>query len=111
MNSRKSLAVGTVAAIGASVCCAGPLLLVMAGISGTWISKLTAFEPYRPIFLLLTLACLGFAFHRLYFDQQNCDSESGCDPKRARRSRILFWVVAIPLLMLLAFPWYAPYLF
>jgi hypothetical protein len=54
------------AAFGASICCVGPLVLLALGISGAWISSLTALEPYRPIFMGLTLLFLGFAFYRLY---------------------------------------------
>ena len=37
------------AAVGASVCCIGPLVLLALGIGGTWISYLTAFESYQPL--------------------------------------------------------------
>lgn len=58
MEQRKSnLAMigGFFAAIGASICCVGPLVLLLLGISGSWISNLAVFEPYRPIFVLLVL--------------------------------------------------------
>lgn len=42
-----SLVTGGVAAIFASACCVGPLVLVSAGIGGAWISYVTLFEPYR----------------------------------------------------------------
>ncbi len=32
---------GVFAAVGASVCCLGPLLLLLLGISGSWIGNLT----------------------------------------------------------------------
>lgn len=37
-----ALVVGALAAIGASVCCAGPLVLLMLGIGGAWVVSLTA---------------------------------------------------------------------
>ena len=46
-----ALFVGGVAAVLASTCCLGPLLLVALGLSGAWIGNLTRLEPYRPFFI------------------------------------------------------------
>ena len=53
-----SLIASVLAAIGASVCCVGPLVLLAMGIGGTWVGSLTAMEPYRPVFIGLTLLFL-----------------------------------------------------
>ena len=56
-----SLALGGLAAILASTCCLGPLVLVLLGVSGAWIGNLTRLELYRPFFLgaaLIALFCL-----------------------------------------------------
>ena len=50
-NGRGALAAGGLAAILASTCCLGPLVLITLGFSGAWIGNLTALEPYRPIFI------------------------------------------------------------
>ncbi|MBE0974886.1 mercuric transport protein, partial [Escherichia coli] len=50
-NGRGALFAGGLAAILASTCCLGPLILVALGFSGAWIGNLTALEPYRPIFI------------------------------------------------------------
>ena len=42
-----SLTLGGRAAILASACCLGPLLLVLFGVMGAWIGNLTRLEPYR----------------------------------------------------------------
>ena len=42
LNAKGSLAAGIIAAIGASVCCVGPLLLLALGIGGAWIGNLAA---------------------------------------------------------------------
>ncbi|MGH8614610.1 MAG: mercuric transporter MerT family protein, partial [Gammaproteobacteria bacterium] len=39
---------GILAAIAASSCCVLPLVLFTLGISGAWISNLTALAPYQP---------------------------------------------------------------
>src|SRR5881398_1114070 len=58
LNAKGSLVAGVLAAIGASVCCVVPLVLLALGIGGAWVGNLTAFEPYRPLFIGLTLLFL-----------------------------------------------------
>jgi mercuric ion transport protein len=109
LNAKGSLAAGILAAIGASVCCVAPLVLLALGISGAWIGNLTAFEPYRPLFIVLTLLFLGLAFRKLYMVPQVCALGMPCaDPKTTKRQRVLFWLVTVLLLGLLAVPWFAP---
>ena len=109
LNAKGSLVAGALAAIGASVCCVGPLVLVALGIGGAWIGNLTLFEPYRPLFIGLTLLFLGLAFRRLYLVPQACAPGASCaDPQSTKRQRMTFWTVAVLLLGLLAVPWFAP---
>lgn len=108
-SSNRSLVASTLSAIGASLCCVGPLVLLTLGIGGTWISYLTALEPYRPIFIGVTLVFLGLAFRRLYLIPQACEPGTPCaDPANLKRQRFLFWFVTVILIALVAFPWYAP---
>ncbi len=51
---------GGLAAITASTCCLGPLVLVALGFSGAWIGNLTVLEPYRPLFIGAALVALFF---------------------------------------------------
>lgn len=100
---------GAFAAIGASVCCVGPLLLLALGIGGTWIGSLTAMEPYRPFFIGLTLLFLGLAFRKLYRVAPACTPGTPCaEPRTIKRQRQTFWIVAVLLLGLLAVPLLAP---
>lgn len=103
------LIAGILSAIGASKCCVGPLVLLAVGVSGAWIGSLTALEPYRPIFIGLTLLFLGFAFHRLYLVRPACSPGSACaNPRTRKRQRLGFWIVALLMLGLIAVPWFAP---
>ena len=103
------LVAGILAAIGASACCVGPLVLLALGISGAWISSLTALEPYRPIFIGLTLLFLAFAFYRLYLAPRVCTPGSACAaPRTLKRRRLAFWVVTVLALGLIVVPWVAP---
>lgn len=80
-TGKGSLIAGVLTAIGASVCCVGPLVLLVLGISGTWVGSLTAMEPYRPIFIGLALLFLGLAFRKLYLVPQVCALDRNCtDP-------------------------------
>lgn len=105
-----SLAAGVLAAIGASVCCVGPLLLLTLGIGGAWVANLTALEPLRPWLIAATLAFLGLAFRRLYLKPQVCEPGAVCaKPTVRKRQRLIFWVVSVALLALLSVPWLAPF--
>ncbi len=102
-----SMIAAIAAAIGASLCCIGPLVLLALGIGGAWISYLTALEPYRPIFIGITLLFLAMAFRKLYLVPQACAPGGACAvPATRRNQRIIFWVVAVLLLALLTFPYY-----
>ena len=109
LTARRSLTAAILAAIGASVCCVGPLLLLALGIGGAWIGNLTALEPYRPVFIGLTVLLFGLAFRRLYLQPRACAAGAACDDASSvRRQRIVFWLVSVLMLGLLAVPWVAP---
>ena len=110
-NTNKSLVSSTIAAalatIGASLCCVGPLVLLALGIGGTWISYLTALEPYSPIFSAVTLVFLFMAFRKLYLIPRQCAPGDSCAlPNTLRNQRIIFWLVTIVLVALITFPYY-----
>ncbi len=112
ISGKGSLIAGALAAIGASLCCVGPLLLLALGIGGAWVANLTALEPLRPIFIGLTLLFLGLALRTLYLVPQACAVGAPCaDPRMIKRQRLVFWLVAVLLLGLLAVPWFAPWFY
>jgi len=84
-------------------------VLLMLGVSGSWIGSLTAMEPFRPYLIGVTLLFLGLAFRKIYVVPQSCIPGSPCaNPAVLRRQRITFWIVATLLIGLLAVPWFAP---
>ncbi len=108
VTQSRALLASALAAIGASVCCVGPLVLLLLGIGGAWVSKLTKMEPYRPIFIGVMLLFLGLAFRNLYWIPQVCSPGTPCaDPRLRKRQRIIFWIVTVFLLALVAVPWLA----
>lgn len=109
MNTKGSLVAGTLAAIGASACCVGPLVLLTLGIGGTWGARLTVLEPYSSIFTVLALVFLGIACRNLYFKPRVCQPTEICANERViKRQRWLFWLITLPSLTVVAFPWFAP---
>lgn len=109
VGGSKTLAAGGLAAIIASTCCLGPLLLVALGFSGAWIGNLTRLEPYRPIFIGVALLAMFFAYRRIFRPVQACQPGEVCAVPRTRRIyKTLFWMVAGLVLVALAFPYVLP---
>ena len=113
LSGRGSMLAAILAAIGASVCCVAPLVLLALGIGGAWVVNLTALEPYRPIFVGVTVLFIGLAFRNLYLAPQVLGGAcTACaDPLTLQRQRTVFWVVSVLVLGLLAVPWVAPLLY
>ena len=98
------------AAIGASVCCVLPLLLLSLGITGAWISSLASMSPIRPFFIILTLVFIGLGFRKLYLIPDDCDEGQLCSTSEVKqKQRIIFWIGSVFILLLLLFPWLAPF--
>ncbi len=99
-----SIVTATLAAIGASLCCLGPVVLLSLGVGGSWMSSLNALEPYRPIFIGITVIFLFLAFRKLYLLPAKCDT---CTNDSAlKKQRIIFWIVALIVVALVTFPYY-----
>lgn len=105
---RTSLVAGALAALGATACCLGPLLLVTLGIGGVWLSALSALEPFRPIFIGVAALFFGVAFHRLYIVPRRCAPGDMCAVSATLvRQKIAFWILLIIAAAMLLFPLYA----
>ncbi len=108
-NGRGALGVGGLAAVLASICCLGPLVLVAIGISGAWIGNLTVLEPYRPIFIGAALVALFFAYRRIFRPAQACNPGEVCAvPQVKTAQKIIFVIVAALTGLALAFPYILP---
>jgi len=91
------------AAVAASACCVLPLLLAVVGVGGAWVGSLTALEPYRPVFVALSVAALGFAVYREYRTSPGpeCDCEVTV---RDQTRRILLGFAVLAVLGLIVSP-------
>ena len=105
----RSLVLGGLAAILASACCLGPLVLVLLGVSGAWIGNLTRLEPDRPFFLGAALIALFFAWWRIFRPARACTPGEVCAMPHVRSIyKVIFWCVATLIVIAFAFPYAAP---
>lgn len=108
-NGRGLLAAGGLAAILASTCCLGPLVLVALGFSGAWIGNLAVLEPYRSIFIGLALVALLFAGRRIFRPAHACKPGEVCAVPQVRAAyKLIFWIVAVLVVVALAYPYVLP---
>jgi len=109
---RIALLLSGMSAVLACACCLGPLILVMLGVSGAWISHLAALEPYRPVFVAVSLLALATAAYRLWNRPHCCGTDPICTMPPVRRGyRLLFIAVATLTLLMLALPLTAPWFY
>ena len=106
-----TLAGSVIGGILASVCCIGPLVFALLGISGAALAQ--RFEPLRPYFLVATYALLAGAFYSTYRPaQKERGPGEACEMSRANRvGKVVLWIASAVVLLTTAFPWYSVYLF
>jgi mercuric ion transport protein len=102
---------GILAALAAASCCVLPFALFTLGISGAWISNLTALEPYQPIFAAVTFVFLGYGFHLVYRKPKvACAEDAYCArPSSGRIAKIGLWTATALVIIALGFPRLAPF--
>ncbi|MCR6496511.1 mercuric ion transporter MerT [Thermomonas sp. S9] len=106
---RTALLAGGLAAILASTCCLGPLVLITLGVSGAWIGNLAVLEPYRPLFIGIALLAMLFAYRRIFRPVQACAPGAACAVPQVRSTyRRIFWIVAALVVIALGFPYVMP---
>ena len=109
--SKLPLIGGVASAIGASLCCAGPLVLIMLGVSGSWISGFAIFDPLKPYFILITIILFTWVGWGLYKPQLSCQEGDACSiPKVQVNRRRLFWVTLFIATTLVTSAWWIPLL-
>ncbi len=109
-NPKRGLTGTILAAVAASVCCIGPLVLLALGVGGAWVGSLTALEPFRPYFMGITFIFLGYAFYRIYRKPgaEECEPGSYCaNPKSDKINKISLWSVTLLILILFSVPYIA----
>ena len=103
-------ATGILGALAASTCCILPLVLFSLGISGAWIGTLTSLSPYQPIFITLTVLCLGYGYWLVYRNSKNaCDESTACArPLPNRFVKFMLWFATALVALAVAWPVIVP---
>jgi mercuric ion transport protein len=109
-KSRMAATGSLLAALLASSCCIGPLLLVSLGVSGAWIGNLTALEPYQSFFVLVAVACLAFGFWQVYFRPKKvCDADGVCEKSVSTTLvKTVLWISCVLILVAITIDVWAP---
>lgn len=106
--SKAGLAASMVAAVGASICCIGPIAAAFLGL--TSLAGLAQYEALRPVLTVVTLGFLGVAFYLAYRKRpaEACEPGSVCATRRPstvqRINRAVLWIVTTIVLIILTFP-------
>jgi mercuric ion transport protein len=101
---------GVIGAVLASTCCIAPLVLLTLGISGAWIGKLTALEPYKPYFAVVAVVFIGLGFRQVYFKAKPaCVDGTYCaKPQSALITKTALWIATALVVLALTIDWWAP---
>jgi mercuric ion transport protein len=106
--ARAGMAASVAAAFGASLCCIGPIVAAMFGV--TSLAALVKYEPLRPLFSAMTVVMLAAAFYMTYRKRtaQACAPGSVCATQGVDRvqriNRVALWIASTLALIVLTFP-------
>jgi len=102
----KKLVAGITVGILATLCCLGPVIGGVLGLS--ILSNFTFFEPLRPYLLVLLVVLLGFTFYKTFITINHCDDDSSCSTN-SLVSIISFAVLSLITIIAFAAPYLAQY--
>lgn len=103
-----ALLTGGLAALLASACCLGPLMLISLGISGAWIGHLSELGPLQPVFLSAAVISLALAWRRIWRPTSDCEPGQLCAlPLVKRAYQWLFGAAVVLIALALMFPFIA----
>ncbi len=98
-----------IAAVLASSCCVGPLVLITLGASGAWIGRLTALKAYQPLFVMLTIAFLGYGFWYVYGKPKRACDDKSCETPRSKRIvKTALWAATVLVVVAVTTEFWAP---
>jgi mercuric ion transport protein len=95
------------AALGSTLCCAGPLIAVSLGVSGAGLAATV--EPLRPYLVASSVFFLGLGYAAVRrADRDACVPGRACaSPAVRRRMKRWLAVAAILVALLATFPWWS----
>jgi mercuric ion transport protein len=107
MKREKMAASGALlAAIGASLCCVGPLVFALLGLGAFGASAV--FEPLRPYLLAGAVLLLAFGFYATYWRRPTaCAPGEACAPQNTSRAgRLMLWCMTVLVVAFALSPYY-----
>ena len=105
--SKENVAVSgaVLTAIGASLCCIGPIFTLIFGVGA--FGAATIFASARPYLLVAAVVALAFAFYRLYLRREACAPGEACSSKASGRvARLALWMASVAVLIFALSPYY-----
>src|SRR5438128_12236789 len=106
--ARAGMAASVAAALGASVCCIGPVVAAMFGV--TSLAALVKYEPLRPYLAVITIGFLGAAFYATYRRRPTAECATGsvCETRGVGRvhrvNGVMTWVATFVAVVALTIP-------
>lgn len=98
---------GLTAAIASSLCCIGPLVALLGGVSGV-ASTFSWIEPARPWLMIGSGLALAFAFREAYkpiaVDDCNCEMPA---KKKFFQTKSFVWTITALSVVMFSFPYYS----
>lgn len=108
-KNSKSIVVGILSSIGASLCCVTPVLALISGSSGI-ASTFSWLEPFRPWLIGLTITVIAFAWYQKLKPRTKEEIACACNENQTSsfwQSKRLLGIVTVFAVVMLAFPYYA----
>lgn len=105
--SKENVAVSgaVLTAIGASLCCIGPILTLVFGVGA--FGAATIFASARPYLLVAAVLALAVGFYRLYLRREACAPGEACPTKPTSRvARLTLWTASVAVLIFALSPYY-----
>ena len=102
---------GISGAIAASSCCILPLALTLAGVSGAWMANLRALTPYQPIFIVMTIAFLGYGFYLVYWKSRRAGADGTVCARPIVPNKVVMgalWTASFIVALAISFPYWFP---
>jgi mercuric ion transport protein len=105
--ARLGMASSVATALAASICCIGPIIAVMFGM--TSLAALAKYEPLRPLFGAATAVLLAVAFYATYRRRADaCEPGSVCATQGVDRvqkaNRLALWLATFVAVIVFTFP-------
>jgi mercuric ion transport protein len=97
---------GLIAALGASTCCVLPVSLSAVGLSGAWLSSLTALAPYQIFLRIAAILLLATGFWLVYASRPALAEGAACAVAPRRLTKTALWVGAIVMALVLSSGWW-----